>query len=108
MIFLQSFCLPWRTDFDTPSIKLEGIAIENGWLLCSYGNCRAKFPKMYGKSALRRSLIRPEEVGIDLLRPYQVFQLFKTRKRPVLEDLFRHVNPFKQIVELVCSASRVP
>src|SRR5437773_8233553 len=51
---------------------------------------------------------RPEELRIDLLRPYQVFQLFQARKRPVFKDLFRHVNPLEQIIELSCSASRVP
>jgi hypothetical protein len=44
---------------------------------------------------------RPEELRIDLLRPYQVFQLFQTRKRPVFKDLFRHLNPLEQIIELL-------
>jgi len=38
----------------------------------------------------------------------QVFELFQTRKRPVFKDLFRHVNPLEQIIELFRSASRVP
>jgi hypothetical protein len=63
---------------------------------------------MYGQRALRRSRIRPEKLGIDLLRLYQVFQLFKSSECPVLENLFRHVNPLKQITELFCSAPRVP
>jgi hypothetical protein len=34
--------------------------------------------------------------------------LFKARKHPLFEDLFRHVNPLEQIIELLRSASRVP
>src|SRR5438034_10420298 len=55
-----------------------------------------------------RNFTRPEELRIDLLRPYQVFELFQARKRPVFKDLFRHVNPLEQIIELSCSASHVP
>jgi hypothetical protein len=53
-------------------------------------------------------LIRPEELGVNLLRLYQVFQLFETREGPVFKDLVRHVNSLEQIIELSCSASRVP
>jgi hypothetical protein len=53
-------------------------------------------------------LIRPEELGVDLLRLYQVFQLLEACKRPVFKDVFRHVNPLEQIIELSCSASCVP
>ena len=55
-----------------------------------------------------RNFTRPEELRIDLLRPYQVFQLFQARKRPIFKDLFRHINPLEQIIELFCSALRVP
>src|SRR5436190_2330338 len=51
---------------------------------------------------------RPEELRIDLLRPYQVFQLFQAREGPVFKDLFRHFNPLEQIIELLRPASRVP
>src|SRR6266536_3015604 len=63
--------------------------------------------KLASSQALHASA-RPEKLRIDLLRLYQVFQLFETRKRPVFKDLFRHVNPFEQIIELSCSASGVP
>ena len=53
-------------------------------------------------------LIRPEELGVDLLRLYQVFQLFEARKRPVFKDLFGHVNPLEQIIELFRSAAGIP
>ena len=45
--------------------------------------------------ALRTNFTRPEELRIDLLRPYQVFQLFQAGKRPVFKDLFRHLNPLE-------------
>src|SRR4029453_8451096 len=67
--------------------------------------CSSNF---YLYRALRPNPTRPKELRIDLLRPYQVFQLFEARKRPVFEDLFRHVNPLEQIIELFCSASRIP
>jgi hypothetical protein len=53
-------------------------------------------------------LTHPEELGVDLLRLYQVFQLLEARKRPVFKDLFCHVNPLEQIIKLFCSASCVP
>ena len=45
---------------------------------------------------------------VELLGSDEVFELFQTRKRPVFKDLFRHVNPLEQIIELFRSASRVP
>src|SRR5207247_6814849 len=51
---------------------------------------------------------RPEELRIDLLRPYQVFQLFQAGERPVFKVFFRHLNALKQIIELFRAASRVP
>ena len=53
-------------------------------------------------------LIRPEELGVDLLRLYQVFQLFQARKRPVFKHIFGHVNPLEQIIELFRSTADVP
>ena len=53
-------------------------------------------------------LIRPEELGVDLLRLYQVFQLFEARKRPVFKDVFCHVNLLEQIIKLFRSAARIP
>src|SRR5437667_5487798 len=53
-------------------------------------------------------LIRPEELGVDLLRLYQVFQLLEARKRPVFKDFFRHVNPLEQVMKLFRSAASVP
>src|SRR5438874_12231426 len=43
-----------------------------------------------------------------MLGPYQVFQLFQARKRPVFKDVFRHVNPLEQIIKLFRSAAGVP
>src|SRR6266516_1486232 len=51
---------------------------------------------------------RPEELRIDLLRPYQVFQLFQAREGPVFKNLFRHVNTLEQIKELLHSYSTRP
>src|SRR6516165_7201189 len=64
--------------------------------------------KLSANRSLRPGAIGPKKLRIDLLRPYQVFQLFQTRKRPVFKDLFRHVNPLEEIIELFCSASRIP
>src|SRR2546430_2956998 len=52
--------------------------------------------------------IRPEKVVVELLGSDEVFELFQTRKCPVFKDLFRHVNPLEQIIEVFRSASRVP
>jgi hypothetical protein len=52
--------------------------------------------------------IRPEKVIVELLGSDEVFELFQTGKRPVFKDLFRHVNPLEQTIELFRSASRVP
>ncbi len=60
--------------------------------------CFEAFPrhlKIFRSSSDTGRFIFPEELRIDLLRPYQVFQLFQARKRPVFKDLFRHVNPFE-------------
>src|SRR5262245_46874071 len=127
--------LSWPSDFDTMPIKLDRPRHRQRLppVIRFYGNCRAKFrenvtrllrqssrkahlrfklPACYSKfslhRALRPTLTRPEELRIDLVRPYQVFQLFQARKRSVFKDLFRHVNPLEQIIELFCSASRVP
>src|SRR5437667_10435972 len=43
-----------------------------------------------------------------MLGPYQVFQLFQARKRPVFKDVFRHVNPLEQIIKLFRSTAGVP
>src|SRR5262245_18017440 len=67
--------------------------------------CHSKFS---ANRSLRPGAIGPKKLRIDLLRPYQVFQLFQARKRPVFKDLFRHVNPLEEIIELFCSPSGVP
>ena len=41
------------------------------------------------------NFIRPEELRIDLLRPYQIFQLFQAGEGPAFKDLFRHLNPLE-------------
>jgi hypothetical protein len=53
-------------------------------------------------------IIRPEELAVNLLRPYQVFQLFEARKRPGFKDIFRHVDPLEKIVKLLRPPSHVP
>ena len=96
--------------------ELQGEVLENVSRLLRQSSRKAhlrfKLPLCYSKfslyRALRPTLTRPEELRIDLLRPYQIFQLFQTRKYPVFKDLCRHVNPLEQIIELFCSASRVP
>lgn len=52
--------------------------------------------------------IRPEKVVVELLGSDEVFELFQTGKRPVFEDLFRHLNPLEKMVKLFRPASRVP
>jgi len=64
--------------------------------------------KNFLSSSAAPIIIRPEELAVNLLRPYQVFQLFEAHKRPVFKDLFRHVNPLEQIIKLFCSAAGVP
>src|SRR6184192_3440231 len=64
--------------------------------------------KTFLSSSATPIVIRPEELGIDLLRLYQVFQLFEARKRPVFKDFFRHVNPLEQVMKLFRSAAGVP
>ena len=54
--------------------------------------CHSKFS---ANRSLRPGLIGPKKLRIDLLRPYQVFQLFQARERPVFKDLFRHLNPLE-------------
>ena len=84
-----------------------------GWIVLSrgqaLGNCRARAPlagslsrkaQFFSYQALHASA-PPEELGVDLLRPYQVFQLFQAREGPVFKDLFRHVNTLEQIIELL-------
>ena len=91
-----------------------------GWIMLSrgkaVGDCRARAPlagslsrkaQFSSYQALHASA-RPEELRVDLLRPYQVFQLFQARKRPVFKDLFRHVNPLEKIIKLFRPAPRVP
>src|SRR5262249_10270970 len=102
--------LSCRSDLHITSMKLVRIVIDNGRfpLFVHTGIAGGRSPKMFVKATLRPSLSCPEELRIDLLRPYQVFQLFQASKRPVFEDLSRHVNPLKQIIELFRPASRVP
>src|SRR4029077_15053907 len=64
--------------------------------------------KTFLSSSATPILIRPEELGIDLLRLYQVFQLFEALKRPAFKDVFRHVNPLEEIIKLFRSAAGVP
>src|SRR5207249_2510307 len=71
-----------------------------------------ELPPLSFKSCLLSSgtplLIRPEKLGVDLLRLYQVFQLLEARKRPVFKDFFCHVNPLEQVMKLFRSAAGVP
>src|SRR5881394_154503 len=64
--------------------------------------------KTFLSSSATPIVIRPEELGIDLLRLYQIFQLFEARKRPVFKDVFRHINSLEQIKKLFRSAAGVP
>jgi len=64
--------------------------------------------KNFLSSSAAPIIIRPEELAVNLLRPYQVFQLFEARKRPVFKDIFRHVDPLEKIVKLLRPPSHVP
>jgi len=61
--------------------------------------------KNFLSSSAAPIIIRPEELAVNLLRPYQVFQLFEARKRPVFKDIFRHVDPLEKIVKF-CAPRR--
>jgi hypothetical protein len=64
--------------------------------------------KNFLSSSAAPIIIRPEELAVNLLRPYQLFQLFEARKRPVFKDIFRHVDPLEKIVKLLRPLSHVP
>jgi hypothetical protein len=64
--------------------------------------------KNFLSSSAAPIIIRPEELAVNLLRPYQVLQLFEARKRPVFKDIFRHVDPLEKIVKLLRPPSHVP
>ena len=57
--------------------------------------------KNFLSSSAAPIIIRPEELAVNVLRPYQVFQLFEARKSPVFKDIFRHVDPLEKIVKLL-------